>query len=97
MNAPPRELDGARLLCFAEVTTAVRPTGKTTHRVDEEVLGPARGLAICQYAGDTNFYLFYCDSDWTVVTDTCHRTLEDARHQAACEYDGISKYWTNPT
>lgn len=97
MNPPPRELNGARLLCFAEVTEAVRPTGKTIHRVDGEALGPARVLAICQYAADAQFYLFYCDSDWTVLTDTCHGRLDDAKDQAAHEYDGISKYWTNAT
>lgn len=95
MNPPPRELDGARLLYFAEVTEAVRPTGKTTHRVDEQVRGPASGLAICQYAGDSQFYLFYCDADWTVITDTCHMSLDDTRHHAEFEYEGISRYWTN--
>jgi hypothetical protein len=52
-------------------------------------------LAICQYAGESSFYLFYCDEDWTVCTDTFHMTLEDAKHQAEYEYDGISRYWTD--
>jgi hypothetical protein len=95
MNQPPKELDGARLVCFVEVTDAVRPTAGTTHRRDGQVLGPARGLAICQYAGESSFYLFYCDEDWTVCTDTFHMTLEDAKHQAEYEYDGISRYWTD--
>ena|SRR3989442_13044438 len=93
MNQPPAEIDGARLVCFAEVSAVIRPTAATTHRRDGQILGPARGLAICQYPGESSFYLFYCDEDWTVRTDTFHFSLEDAKHQAEFEYDGISKHW----
>jgi len=93
-NSHPKELDGARLLYFAEITEAVCHTGRTIHRVNGQVLGPAGGLAICQYADSTQFYLFYCSADWAVLTDTCHESLDEARHQAEWEYEGISKYWT---
>ncbi len=95
MIQPPKEISGARLICFAEVTSAVKPTAGTTHRKGGEVLGPARGLAICQYAGEGSFYLFYCDDDWTVRPDTFHLSLEDAKHQAEVECEGISRYWTD--
>jgi hypothetical protein len=91
--AAPIEIDGARLICFAEITDAIGPTAKTTHSRGAEILGPARGLAICQFAGDSQFHLFYCDEDWTVLTDTCHMTLDEAKDQAQFEYDGISKCW----
>ena len=93
MNQAPIEIDGARLICFAEITDAIGPTAKTTHSRGAEILGPARGLAICQFAGDSQFHLFYCDEDWTVLTDTCHMTLDEAKDQAQFEYDGISKCW----
>jgi len=93
MIQPASKLNGARLVCFAEVTDAVRPTAGTTHRKGGEALGPARGLAICQYAGESYFYLFYCDADWAVLTDMFHLSLEGAKHQAEFEYEGISRQW----
>ena len=95
MNQPPKEIDGAKVACFAEVSSAVRPTGTATHRREGQVLGPARGLAICQYPGEGGYYLFYCDENWAVRTDTFHSTLEDAKRQAEFEYEGISKYWSD--
>ena len=93
MHEPPKEIDGARVLCFAAVTPEVSPTRATTHRRGGQILGPARALAICQYPDESSFYLFYCGEDWTVQTDTFHLSLEDAKHQAEFEYEGISKCW----
>jgi len=50
-------------------------------------------LAICQYEGETAYYLFGCDADWNTVTDTWHETLEGALQQAEFEYEGISRTW----
>ena len=86
-------LDGARVLQFAIVDEAVVPTGRTTHRIEDEVLGPASGLAIARYDGDEQYYLFYCDRAWQVVTDTCHPTLDLALEQAEFEYRGIADRW----
>ena len=93
MSQPPNELDGARMICFAEVSDKIKPTGNTTHRKSGEILGPARALAICQYAGTGHFYLFYCAENWTVLTDTFHLTLDEAKDQARFEYEGISSCW----
>jgi hypothetical protein len=93
MGEAPELLDGARVLAFAVVDPSVVPTGGTAHRIGDEVLGPAAGLAIAQYEGDGQIYLFYCDPNWQVVTDTCHRSLELAREQAEFEYRGVSARW----
>ena len=94
MDEPPGLLDGARVLAFAVVDASVVPTGGTTHRIEDEMLGPAAGLAIAKYDdGDGQFYLFYCDPAWQVVTDTCHPSLELARDQAEFEYRGVSARW----
>jgi hypothetical protein len=93
MHQPPKEIDGARVVCFAVVTPGVEPTGAATHRRGGQILGPARALAICQYTGESSFYLFYCGEDWTVHTDTFHLSLEGAKHQAEFEYEGISGFW----
>ena len=73
--------------------SGTRATGRTTHRIGGEVIGPAEALAICRYEGDSQFYLFYCDAEWNVRTDTCHPSLEVAKEQAEFEYDGASGRW----
>ncbi len=93
MRPPPAMLDGARVLKFAVLDVSTEPTGGTTHRIGDVVLGPAAGLAIARYDGDPPFYLFYCDPAWEVVTDTCHPTLELAHEQAEFEYRGVSSLW----
>lgn len=93
MGDPPELLDGARVLYFAVIEGSVVPTSSTTHRVGDQVLGPAACLAITKYDGDEQFYLFYCDSAWQVLTDTCHPSLEMAREQAEFEYRGVSARW----
>jgi hypothetical protein len=35
-------------------------------------------------------YLLYVDDSGEVVTDTWHASLEDALHQAAFEYEGLT-------
>jgi hypothetical protein len=90
MAPPPTLLNGADVLRYAVVDQRVEPTGRTVHRVGGHVAGPAAALAICQYDGQSDFYLFYCDAKWNVVTDTWHQTMESALNQAAFEYRGIS-------
>ena len=82
-------IDGARVLRYAIIDGSIEPTGQTIHRLADKVLGPASALAVCQYR-EGEFYLFYCDSDWNVVTDTWHQTMESAIQQAAFEYRGLS-------
>ena len=57
------------------------------------VLGAMAGLAICQYHDDPSYYLFGCDADWHVLTDTWHETIEAAKKQAEFEYSGVSETW----
>ena len=57
-------------------------------------MGAMAALAICQPPGAQEFYLFGCDADWNVVTDTWHQNLDQAKEQAEFEYEGISKTWS---
>ncbi len=57
-------------------------------------MGPMSGLAICQVGYGQEFYLFGCDHDWNVVTDTWHQSLDEAKGQAEWEYEGVSKTWS---
>ena len=42
---------------------------------------------------DDGFYLFSCDSEWRVMFDTNHETLDEAHRQAEFEHSGISESW----
>jgi hypothetical protein len=93
MNPPPKQLGGANVICYAVITSEIKPTGGCRQIVAGVLQGPASALAICQYDGENNFYLFGCDENWQDVTDTWHETLEDAKHQAEFEYTGVSNAW----
>src|SRR5262245_54841164 len=91
MGTPPQYLDDARVLRYAIVGDGVTPTGKTVHRLHPSgVMGSAAALAIYQYDGDGCCYLFYCDTEWNVLTDTWHESLEAAVKQAEFEYMGLT-------
>jgi len=60
------------------------------------LFAPERNLAICQYEGDDGFYLFGCDENWNSESDTWHSSLDDAKKQAAFEYEGIEPVWHKP-
>jgi hypothetical protein len=91
MVPPPPIFDGARVLRYAIVDEAVTPTGNTVHRFHPSgAMGPAAALAVCQYDGEDPCYLFYCDAEWRVLTDTWHESFELAMRQAEFEYRGIS-------
>lgn len=47
-------------------------------------------LAIARYDSDSGFYLFYCDPDWNVITDTYHDTPADAMAQAEFEFGHVN-------
>ena len=86
---PPRELDGAVVVQWAEVTGDVLPTGRTRHVVDGEQSGPFAALAIAGYPDAGGVYLFYLDASGGVVTDTHHESIEAAVAQADYEYIGL--------
>ena len=89
----PEAIDGARVICYTPIDARHRHTGNTRQIVAGKLVGPANGLAICQYPDDHGFYLFGCDATWCSITDTWHQSLEDAQHQAEFEYVGVSSTW----
>jgi hypothetical protein len=95
MDVPPREVAGAIVLCYAIIDERCHPTGNCKHRLlhRKEPLGPAAGLVVCRYAGESGFYLFSCDRHWRGLADTWHQTEEEARRQAEFEYEGVSHIW----
>lgn len=97
MTSPPAILGGANVVLFSRIDHRHTPTEGCRHVVAGVEQGTFPALAICQYTGESSFYLFYCDGDWNVVTDTWHETLEDAMSQAEFEYSGIGSTWERPT
>ena len=89
MERPPPELDGARVLAYASLSAAP-PTGLTRHHTDHYVNDEFRALAIARYDGDTEHYLFYCDEQWSVLTDTCHESRAAAERQARWEFEDVT-------
>ena len=51
---------------------------------------------IAQYDGKDGVYLFYCDSDWNVMSDTFHDDLASAIDQASWEYGQAHSYEVAP-
>jgi hypothetical protein len=92
---PPQELDGAKVLKYAVVSSEVRPTGATRHERDGAVLPAASALAVAKYDSEPegSYYLFYLDPNGRVMTDTWHESVERALDQAAFEYQDLS--WQN--
>jgi hypothetical protein len=86
-------LRSGRVVCFARLDAGAQRTGKTRHLVDGREPDAHRGLAITEEPGGAAYYLVYCDRDWNAVTDTWHRTLDDAKAQAEFEYEGVCQAW----
>jgi hypothetical protein len=50
-------------------------------------------LAICQYGGEENFYLYGCDENWESKSDTWHANIEDAKRRAESDHEGVTLTW----
>ena len=88
-NAPP-VLDGLQVLLHSFLDDRHRATGACRHFVGGIRRESFAALAICRGADNDDCFLFYCDENWSVVTDTWHRTLDDAEHQAEWEFEGVT-------
>jgi len=74
---PPTEIAEMPVLRFAHLDVDTAPTGKTVHTINGHPVGPICQLAICDGGGQPNsFYLFSCDADSNVITDTHHRSMK---------------------
>lgn len=89
MRPVPSHLDGAVVLATADLSRS-EPTGGTVHLINGEVLVTPSALVLAQYDGDDGVYLFYCDLDWNVVTDTFHDSATAAVGQAEFEFTNVS-------
>jgi hypothetical protein len=93
MRPAPEKVGGYPVVCYSAIDERHRFTRRTRQIVGGVLMDAMSGLAICQPHGTNEFYLFGCDENWNVVTDTWHQSLEEAKAQAEFEYEGISKTW----
>jgi hypothetical protein len=89
----PDKIDGAKVVCYSGIDFRHKNTGSSSQYMGNSPMGLVGGLAICQYEGKTDFYLFYCDSDWNAMNSIIHTTLEKAKEKAEHEYSGIGITW----
>src|SRR5947208_1554001 len=92
MGLAPRAISRLPVICSTRIDGRHRPTGRCRHLGPEGLLGPAGGLAICGCTGES-VYLYRCDEDWVPFAGTWHETVEQARWQAAFEYEGVDATW----
>jgi hypothetical protein len=93
MKPTQTEIGTAKVIAFTTTDQRHQPAGTCCHIVAGELGGPVAGLAICKYEADSGYHLLYCDAEWNTITDTYHDTLQAAKHQAECEYEGVSSTW----
>ena len=91
----PDAIGGATVIAYSPIDQRHRPTGGCRQMVAGVLQPPATGLAICQYKDESAFYLFGCDENWQIKTDTWHPTIEEAMTQAEFEYEGVRQTWVN--
>lgn len=87
------EIGGAKLLEYVILDDGTLRTGNTKHIIHGTEKNDFKGLAICQYEGESGVYLFYCDENWVEITDGFNDTIEDAKEQAEFEYEGLEGKW----
>lgn len=93
MKNPPVKLDGAKILFWTVLDHRHKSTDKTKHFINGKYQTNFHGLVIAIYEEAEGTYLFYCDSEWVVLTDTYHESVEEAKEQAEFEFEGTKSTW----
>jgi hypothetical protein len=79
MDAPPPQLDGARVLRYA-----ISQHGGFYHVGNEaQEMVPVAAMAICRYDGSEIVDLFKCAPDWDVMHDSDCASVDEAMERAA--------------
>ncbi len=89
----PNEIDGSVTVVYSTIDDRHSPTDESKHYAAGQLAPTPAALAICRYEDANAFYLFGCDANWEVITDSCHLSLDEAKDQAEREYNGVSSTW----
>ena len=85
----PSQLDGAKVILYIENI----PTNDLGYVQYPDHNDTVTALAIAQYDGETSYYIFGCDADWNVISDTLHPSLNDALECAKNSYSLDGQQW----
>lgn len=77
----PNELDGARVLYYTS-----QDNYGTIKYLNGEIAEYYHYLAICKYLKDDNYYLFCCNENYEVVSDSVESSIEDCMKAATWSY-----------
>jgi len=88
----PAELDGAKVMQAAPLQGVPASLGAAVLMNGGAIDHPAF-LAMCQYRGETDYYLFYCSGEWSVLGAGRFETLEAALSSAQSHYPGVDHKW----
>jgi hypothetical protein len=87
------EMADHRVCCRMKLGDSHRPTGKTRHYRGGEECPPPAELRIIQFSDDPGFYLLYYDATGEEITDTYHESIDEAKAQAAFEFEVTPEEW----
>ena len=83
----PTIIGGGRVLFYTRIDerhVPRRPTATVPY-----------GLAICDLE-ESGIFLFTCEDDWMPIFDSWHASVDEAKRQAAFEFDGVDSTWGQP-
>jgi hypothetical protein len=90
ISHPPRYLDKALVLYYCHLSTTHK-TGNHTLRLENGEFYTPANAAIARYDNNSKVYRFYCDENWTVVSDFDHISIEEAIDEIENGYRGARK------
>lgn len=91
----PTEIDGAKVIIITSNSVSnqygiVGTINDINEIIDELTI---TAIAICQYEGSKEFYLFSCDAEWEVIGDTVYNTFKEAKESAMKDYNVKENDW----
>jgi hypothetical protein len=93
MSITQPHIEGAKVILWTPIDDRHRATGGCRHSHNGQFVGAASWMAICRFDEGEACYLFQYHPDSDFYSDTFHESIEDAKHQAEFEYEGVSKTW----
>lgn len=84
-----KKIDGAAVIYYTE------PNNFGYVEYEDGALLQIQRLAICRYDQEDQYYVFACDSEFNVLGDTVHSSVEDAMKFATYYYRPDEIVWIN--
>ena len=89
MEYPPKQIDGANVLYFADVSK-LKKTSQVQHFSGNIPQLKFARIAICQYKNKSETYLFHCNQSWKTENDDLYGSVEEAKESVMKLYHGLT-------